>query len=103
MSPQVAETDGYRGTNEGGMLKTTTLWEDPNTGATDELGLSITPTGRKGMDGVFLYRGLASPYWASDLGPGRVPWRRQFGYEDGRISKSTARKEFGLPVRCVKD
>lgn len=89
MDAELATTDGYRGTNEGGMLKTTTHWEDPNTGASDEIGFSVKPVGRKGMDGLFLYRNQVCYFWASDFGPGNEPLRRLFGYDDGGISRST--------------
>ncbi len=103
MDAEVSRTDDFRGTNEGGMLKSTTLWENPNTGATDELGFSAIPTGRKGEDGLFLYRNQMTLFLTSGLGPGNVPYRRYFSYEEGRISRSTVRKGYAYPVRCVKD
>lgn len=53
MDESVALTDGYRGSNQGGMLKTTTLWQSPNTGAIDAFQFSAKPSGRRGFAGEF--------------------------------------------------
>ena len=103
MDESIALTDGFRGSNEGGMLKTTTMWDSPNTGATDEIQYSVVPTGRRGIDGEFLYRNSAAYFWLSDLGAYNHPLRRLLLNEDGRISRSVALRNHGLSVRCVKD
>ncbi len=104
MDTAVALTDGFRGANVGGMLKTTTLWDSPNTGATNEVGFSSKPTGRIGQDGTFLYQKEVGYYWGSDdNGPGNLPIRRLLYNIEGGVSRSTVLKEFGLSIRCVKD
>ena len=103
MEATVANTDGYRGNNEGGMLKTTTLWDSPNTGASDELQYSAMPTGRRNIDGAFLFRNSTAYYWLSDLGAYHHPQRRLLSSDEGRISRSVALRNHGLSVRCVKD
>lgn len=37
----------------GGKLKKTDVWEDPNTGATNETGFSAVPAGNRKDDGTF--------------------------------------------------
>ena len=38
-------SDGFRGTNEGGKIKSTTIWQYPNTSATNESGFTALPGG----------------------------------------------------------
>lgn len=103
MDAAVASTDGFRGSNEGGMLKATTLWDSPNTGATDELHFSILPSGRRDLNGEFLYGSWTAFLWLSDLGSYDLPQRRHFRSDEGRISRSVTYQENGESVRCLKD
>lgn len=98
-----ANTDALRGLNEGGMLKMTTLWESPNTGATDEIHFSAMPNGRRGTDAQCLYQNTTSYLWSSTLGAWNKPLRRLFLHDSGQISKSVALKNNAVSVRCVKD
>ncbi len=102
MDEAVALTDGFRGTNEGGMLKTTKLWESPNTGATNELYFSAMPTGRRGYLGDFAYLNSAVFFWTTDT-DGQFPRRRLLLNDEGGISRSGAQENSGLSVRCLKD
>jgi uncharacterized protein (TIGR02145 family) len=103
MDESVALTDGFRGKNEGGMLKTTSLWDSPNAGATDELGFKAIPTGRIGDNGEFLYLNAVAFFWSRTLDGTNRPIRRLLYYENGQISRVVATRDFGLSVRCVKD
>jgi uncharacterized protein (TIGR02145 family) len=96
-------TDGFRGDNEGGMLKTTTLWDSPNTGATDELGFSALPTGRFGFEGDYGYLNSRTFFWASTRLNWNRPMRRMLDDEHGQLSRSVVMENSGLSVRCVKD
>ncbi len=102
MDEAVALTDGFRGTNEGGMLKTTKLWESPNTGATNELHFSAMPTGRRGYLGEFAYLNTTGFFWTTDT-DGQFPRRRLLLNDEGGISRSGAPENSGLSVRCIED
>ena len=103
MDDAVASTDGYRGSNEGGMLKSTTLWNNPNTGATDELYFSALPAGRRGYLGEFARLNKAAFFWSSETGVGYEPLVRIIVNDSGQISRTTSKINNALSVRCVMD
>lgn len=103
MDEATANLGGFRGTNEGGMLKHTDLWESPNTGATNEVKFSVIPSGLRYPDGRFAGRNTTAFIWASDPADGSDPIRRHFFVDYGTISRAPAKKAFGFSVRCVKD
>lgn len=103
MEEEVSATDGYRGTNEGGMLKTTELWNAPNTGATDELLFSVEPSGRRGYRGEFAHLYTATFFWSNEIGVGNEPLVRVLWNESGQISRTTSYKNNGYSVRCLQD
>ena len=103
MDESVSLTDGFRGENEGGMLKITSLWDSPNFGATNEILFSAKPTGRVGFEGEFLYLNATAFFWTSTRADWNRPMRRLLYFENGQISRSVAMENSGLSVRCIKD
>lgn len=89
----------------GGKMKSTgtTLWQSPNTGATNISGFSGLPGGSTfgasyniGSDG----------YWWSSSEANFAPlssWVYFLGYNSGNIYGDNNSKEFGYSVRCLKD
>ena len=103
MDENTANLGNFRGTNEGGMLKSTTLWLAPNEGATNEILFSALPTGRRGYQGEFFGQNEYTYFWASDAAPGAEPFRRHLSTNRGTISRTAAYKNSGFAIRCVKD
>jgi uncharacterized protein (TIGR02145 family) len=98
---------GYRGAdqNVGGKMKTTTLWNAPNTGATNESGFSGLPGGnRDGSDGPYPNLGGRGYWWsASEIGA-EGAWGRSLNYgSSAGIGRSYADKRYGFCLRCVRD
>ena len=106
------EVDGYgwRGTNQGGKLKSTRTeplshprWENPNTGATDEFGFCSLPSGHRFSYGAIDYIGIRSFYWTSSENSSINSWSRHFLNFRSEIGRYMTLKEYGLSVRCIRE
>lgn len=108
MTPADAIFIAWRGTDQGGKLKSTGVnnWVNPNVGATNSSGFTALPGGVRGDYAAGFYTIGERAYWWSS---------REYFYSDtkaynrildylredsgrGRMAKSS-----GLSVRCVKD
>jgi len=107
MSQLDAEKQGYRGKYEGGKLKEigTSLWEIPNTGATNETGFSALPGGCRDIDGNFFFKNQKSYFWMSiEWFSGDEYWNNsELSYNSSGIGRSEYSGQGGFSVRCVKD
>ncbi|HOX84790.1 MAG TPA: fibrobacter succinogenes major paralogous domain-containing protein [bacterium] len=105
MSQSEADDIGWRGTNEGGKLKetTTTHWQNPNTGATNESGFSALPGGCRNDVGVFHNIGKYTLYWSSLESHANRAWHRDLGFSRSEVVRFYDHKLYGFSVRCVKD
>jgi uncharacterized protein (TIGR02145 family) len=110
MSPSFADEYGYRGTNEGGKLKTIGtieagdgLWISPNTGATNESGFSALPGGWRNGNGAFNNAGYVSYYWSPRESGAKTDWVRGLLSGRANIDRIDHSKNIGFSVRCVKD
>lgn len=106
MDPNIIHNSGWRGTNEGGKLKTTGmvekgdgLWYGPNSGATNEYGFSALPGGfREYHTGGFSGIGTIAGFWSTSYGRGR-----ELDYDHSDIGRTCSPMATGQSVRCVKD
>lgn len=99
---------GVRGEaqNVGGRMKSTSLWNAPNGGATNESGFSGLPGGaRDGFStGDFYSLGDYGNWWTStDHGQFNYAWYRRLSYFNTGISRSGYYKRNGHCIRCVQD
>ena len=100
----------YLGDNAGGKLKATGtleagtgLWNEPNTGATNETGFTALPGGYLGTSDTFIGIGGVSRWWsATEYGP-LYAWNRIMGSNQNNVSRLYINKEFGFSVRCLRD
>ncbi|MBT7826228.1 MAG: hypothetical protein HN600_06500 [Bacteroidetes bacterium] len=104
MSQQVAESIGWRGSNEGGKLKEQGInhWYYPNTGATNESGFSAVPGGDKVVNGNYIGMGSYNNIWSATVNGGSA-WRRGITFDNSQIRRWNDNKEYGFSVRCVGD
>jgi uncharacterized protein (TIGR02145 family) len=93
----------------GGKLKSTRTsplphprWDDPNSGATNEVGFSALPSGSRFEDGVYNYIGQIAFWWTSTV-DGNL-WYKNINYNQTDFSQGTNwGNNVGFSVRCIKD
>jgi len=88
----------------GGKLKTTgtTLWNSPNTGATNETGFSGLPGGFR-YNGTFMDLRNIGFWWSSSAFNSTYSWYYQLMYNSAFIVRTNDFKSLGLSVRLVRD
>lgn len=93
-------------TISGGKLKATTLWESPNTGATNSSGFTALPGSYRDWDGAAgPYTGFGEIWWSNtenSLLPGLI-WCRGVWNDHARVIKNYLNRGNGFAVRCIKD
>ena len=89
----------------GGKMKATnTLWNNPNTSATNSCGFTGLPgAGRSNFNGVFYTAGRNGSWWSSSEDDPFFVWYRSLRYNNGNLERSNIPKTEGMSVRCIKD
>ena len=89
----------------GGKMKATgtSLWSSPNTAATNESGFSGLPGGYRNNGGTFSAVGIYGIWWSSSEGGTAGAWNRFLSYNEGVASRGYYFKNYGVPVRCLRD
>jgi uncharacterized protein (TIGR02145 family) len=94
---------GYRGTDEGAMIKSTSGWLDSGNG-TNIFGYTGLPGGyRYGADGSFYSMGLLTYWWSSTSADPNTAWYRRVNGDDSRIYRATTLMKGGKYIRCIKN
>lgn len=99
----------YLSDNAGGKLKETgtTHWVSPNTGATNETGFTALPSGRRVVDGSYMYIGSDCDWWSTTESNAGSYSTDAFQWNVNNYSSTAyryvANKEAGLSVRCIRD
>lgn len=97
---------GHRGEaqNVGGKMKTTTLWNPPNTGATNECGFSGLPGGSRDSGGYFfVFLGEYGVWWSASVSGAESAWYRLLNFNHAAVHRWYTSKGFGFCLRCVRD
>ena len=87
----------------GGKLKATTLWNAPNTGATNASGFTALPGGFLYPGGPFEAIGDQTQWWATTEWTPSLAWNRGIAYNSATLFNVTFSKQGGFYVRCVAD
>ncbi len=105
MSDLTANDDGWRGWDEGGMLKQTgtSLWLEPNDMATNSSGFSALPGGFRDADGSFQSGGKFTSFWSSFGYDADGAWLRGLHAWRGELLRDVYPRKNGFSVRCIKD
>ena len=110
MSESEANSEGLRGTDEGGKLKEegTEHWNSPNTGATNETGFTALPGGRRDYDSytdqeVWCCLNRYGFFWSSSEIYSVNAWYRALSFDYAESNRYHLNKRNGFSVRCVKD
>ena len=94
---------GYANVAGGKMKDTSSLWESPNFGATNESGFSGLPGGIRNGDGSFLYLGQMGRWWCFEEVYEDFVHTRPLMYDaETTLNHYVIEKEGGLSVRLIK-
>ena len=86
----------------GGMMKSTsTLWQSPNTGATNSSGFTGLPGGHRGNN--FESIGNIGVWWSSSEQSTQSASHRNLHYLDIHVTTWSTTKFYGYSVRCLRD
>jgi uncharacterized protein (TIGR02145 family) len=97
MTSSQANSTGWRGTDQGTQMKTTS-W-----GGTNSSGFSALPGGYRNNDyGNFSNQGNYGAWWSSSPG-GTYAWNRILYSSYSSVYRDTNDSRYGFSVRCVRD
>lgn len=102
MDQSEADKEGFRGTNEGSKLKSSSAWN-----GTESSGFNALPGGLQHLyDNVrpsWLLIDLGQ-WWSSTEHQGTNAWSRMLKYTNDRVARYSSYKGwYGMSVRCLKD
>lgn len=105
MSQADADSEGWRGTGEGGKLKEAGLahWDNPNAGAHNAVGFTALAGGFRNRSGVFINFGAGTNFWTSTRVVGDSTWFRDLYYYRAGSRRMSDDPRYGFSVRCVRD
>jgi len=88
----------------GGKMKSTTLWNSPNTGADNSSGFSALPSGVR-LYGGFTSKGNRTVFWSTTFFPGSSSDNsvREINYNNSNVDWDYGQPKRGYPIRCLKD
>jgi uncharacterized protein (TIGR02145 family) len=88
----------------GGKLKAvSTLWNSPNTDATNSTGFSGLPGGLRRTTGAFNYIGTVGFWWSATENSSTRAWSQEINFSVGNVFRNDKDKISGLSVRCLRD
>jgi uncharacterized protein (TIGR02145 family) len=87
----------------GGKMKTTTLWEAPNEGATNNSGFSALPAGERTFESEFKELGFMGTWWSQTQDSEEVGISYHIENSFANIGRNYNNKKAGFSVRCIKD
>ena len=89
----------------GGKMKSTgtSLWQSPNTDATNASGFTGLPGGSRNSFSSFYTIGYFGYWWSSSEFNASDAWYRALYCDNGYAGRGTNDKEDGFSVRCLRD
>jgi len=103
MTQVLADNLGWRGTDEGEKMKSTSGWYDNGNG-TNNSGFTALPGGYCWYSGgSFNYIENSGYWWSSSEYSGSYALYRQLKYDYNMVSRSAYHKTLGHSVRCLKN
>lgn len=94
-------TDELGGLMAGGKMKSLTLWNAPNTGATNESGFSGLPGGMH--TNLNFTIGNVGLWFSSSENTSNLPWYRMLNNNNTNVTRDVTSKTVGYSIRCLKD
>lgn len=103
MIPEVANNWGFRGTDQGFQLKSTTGWGNNGNG-NNSSGFSALPGGyRFGADGQYFLLTTLTYWWCNSAHDTDRGWYRRVESENSQVYRASTSKKGGKYVRCIKN
>ncbi|MEN9323004.1 MAG: hypothetical protein RL699_784 [Bacteroidota bacterium] len=89
----------------GGKMKSTgtSLWQSPNTDATNASGFTGFPGGLRDGSGTFGDVGYFGMWWNSSDDGSSYAYYQYLYYSDGSVVRDINSRTYGFSVRCIKD
>lgn len=110
MNEYELDTYGWRGTDQGGQLKSTRTapdnhprWNQPNTLAKDLFGYSSVPAGFREYNGSFSDFGEGAAWWTSTTNADVSAWYRSNLWDRGKMGRFYGWNNYGFSVRCIQE
>jgi uncharacterized protein (TIGR02145 family) len=105
MTQKQADATGYRGTNQGAQLKSSSFWISGSPGETNSSGFNAFPGGGQYYFGFFALLTANSDWWIATEPDytGSTAWRRYLNFNYTQVNRCNDNKQFGFSVRCDKD
>jgi len=105
MSQSEVDSEGWRGTDEGGKMKEagTAHWDSPNTCATNSSGFTALPGGHRSGSGNFIYVSSYSYWWSASDRIASFAWCRNLYSHNSQVGRYAIDKHDGFSIRCVRD
>ncbi len=98
------QLEDFLGSTAGGKMKTINQWNQPNIGATNEIGFSAYPAGLRLPTGHFAGIGENTSFWTSSSDTNGYPFIIFLYNQNERMSNTFAfDAREGYSIRCVKD
>ena len=103
MSASEASSIGWRGTDQGSQMKSTSGWNEDFGDGSNSSGFTGLPGGER-MSAGFNGYGYYGKWWsASEPDYNSYSWRRNLSYSWNLVSRNIEPQSFGYPARCVRD
>ncbi len=102
MSQSEADNTGFRGTDEGKKMKSTSGWSDNGNG-TNSSGFNALPGGGRSSNGSFLNLGDYGYWWSASEDTGTHAWGRGLRYGADQVDRYNTNKVNSFSVRCLKN
>jgi uncharacterized protein (TIGR02145 family) len=91
----------FLGADAGGKMKSVTLWNVPNEGATNSSGFTALPGGMRTSG--FIHNGMHGYFWTSTDYNTNSGYYFALSYTDALVEEDHRWGSSGLSVRCIKD
>jgi uncharacterized protein (TIGR02145 family) len=102
MSQAQADSTGYRGTDQGTMLKANSSLWSTNTGS-DSFGFSALPGGLRSATDSFAFEGTFAQWWTATEAGASLGQRRYIYADLPTIHRQNLNKYGGNSLRCIRD
>ena len=86
----------------GTLQQGTGLWEEPNTGGTNESEFTALPGGARDQDGSYSMLTFNASFWSASTN-GDEAWNHLLTFKYATSEQNSNHKKSGFSVRCIKD